>query len=117
MAFDVVDHPALVLRHLEEVVLLFDPLEHRLVVGALAVDDLLLRVEALAAEAVVAAVLAEIDLTGVPERLENGGDHRLLADSSLRGGGVGVGPRSGARPPGTGRRDGRPSPPAASSRR
>src|SRR5207245_5003023 len=55
------------------------PLEHRLVVGALAVDDLLLGVEALAAEAVVAAVLAEIDLAGVPELLEDRQDALLVA--------------------------------------
>jgi hypothetical protein len=42
------------------------------VVGALAVDDLLLGVEALAAEAVVAAVLAEVDLAGVPQLLQHG---------------------------------------------
>jgi len=43
---DVVDQPSLVLRHLEEVILLLDPLQRRLVVGALAVDDLFLGVEA-----------------------------------------------------------------------
>src|SRR5439155_17478598 len=59
---DVLDEPLLVLRHPEEVVLLLDERERRLVVGALAVDHLLVGIEALAAEAVVAAVLAEIDL-------------------------------------------------------
>ena len=53
--------------------------QRRLVVGALAVHDLLLGVEALAAVAVPAAVLAEVDLACVVELLEDGLDHRLVA--------------------------------------
>ena len=66
VTLDVVDEPRLVLRHLEEVVLLLDPLEGPQVVRALAVDDFLLGVEPLATEAVVAAVRAEIDLARIP---------------------------------------------------
>src|SRR5438093_12926565 len=73
------DEPVLVLRHLEEVVLLLDEREWPLVVRALAVDDLLLRVEALAAVAVPSAVLAEVDLAGVVELLEDGLHHHLVA--------------------------------------
>jgi len=75
---DVRDQPLLVLRHPEEVVLLLDEGERDLVVGALALDDLLVRVEPLAAEAVVAAVLAEVDLPRVVERLEDPLHHLLV---------------------------------------
>ena len=71
MVLEVAPQPVLVRRHPEEVVLLLDVDQRRLVVGALAVDDLLLRVEALAAVAVLAAVLAEVDLVLVEERLED----------------------------------------------
>ena len=67
MRRDVLDQPVLVGRHPEEVVLLLDPGQGRVVVGALAVHDLLVGVEALAAVAVVAAVLAEVDLAGLPQ--------------------------------------------------
>ena len=68
---DVADEPLLVLAHLEEVVALLAELGLRLVVGALAVDELRLRVEALAAHAVVAAVLAEVDVARVVDLLED----------------------------------------------
>src|SRR5438445_7272199 len=66
------EQSVLVLQDLEEVVLFLDDGQRWLVVRALTVDDLLLGVEALAAVAVPAAVLAEVDLAGVEELLENG---------------------------------------------
>ena len=111
IVLEVLDQPLLVLRHLEEVVLLLDEGERRLMVRTLAVDDLLLGVEALAAVAVPAAVLAEVDLARVVELLENGlhddsvarlgradevvvGDAEALPGLSERQG-VGVGVRLG----------------------
>src|SRR5207253_8967866 len=79
LVFDGLVEPRLVLRHLEEVVLLLDPRERRLVVRALAVDDLLLGVEAFAAEAVLPAVLAEVELALVPQGLEERLDDLRLA--------------------------------------
>jgi len=68
---DVPDEPLLVLAHPEEVVALLAKLGDRLVVGALAVDELRLGVEAFAAHAVVAAVLAEVDVASVVDLPEN----------------------------------------------
>src|SRR5262249_61344333 len=70
-ALDLIDQPLLVFRHLEEVVLLLDVGQRAQVIGALAVHDLLLRIETLAAEAILAPVRAEVDLTRFPERLQN----------------------------------------------
>src|SRR5207247_2114349 len=78
VALDVVDEPRLILRHLEEVVLLLDPLEGPEVVRAFAVDDFLLGVEPLAAEAVVTAIRAEIDLARIPQLLEDCLDDLLV---------------------------------------
>ena len=75
MVLEVAPEPVLVRRHPEEVVLLLDVGQRGLVVGALAVDDLLLRVEALAPEAVLPAVLAEVDLALLEEPLQDGLDH------------------------------------------
>jgi hypothetical protein len=61
----------LILPHLEEVVLLLDEVGNGPVVGTLAVDELLLGVEALAARAVQAAVAAEVDVAGVVDLLED----------------------------------------------
>src|SRR5215472_5450994 len=83
VVLEVLDQPLLVLGHPEEVVLLFDEGQRPLVIWTLAVDDLLLRVEALAPVAIPAAVLAEVDLAGVVELLEDGLDHALVA--RLRG--------------------------------
>ncbi len=78
VVLEVLDQPRLVLRHLEEVVLLLDEGERGLVIGALAVHDLLLGVEALAAVAVPAAVLAEVDLARVVEALQDLLHHLLV---------------------------------------
>ena len=78
VVLEVLDQPVLVLRHLEEVVLLLDEGERGLVIGALAVHDLLLGVEALAAVAVPAAVLAEVDLARVVEALQDLLHHLLV---------------------------------------
>src|SRR5262249_60956416 len=71
IVFQVLDQPGLVLRHPEEVVLLLDERERGLMIGTLAVHDLLLRVEPLAAVAVPAAVLAEVDLARVVKTLQD----------------------------------------------
>ena len=76
---DVVEEPVLVLAHAEEVVLFLDVGGLGLVVRALAVDQVPLQVEALAAEAVEAAVLAEVDVAGVVHLL------RTCLDQLARG--------------------------------
>src|SRR5262249_52468831 len=118
-ALDLLDQPRLILGHLEEVVLFLDPGERREVIGTLAVDDFLFGVEPLAAEAVVTAVASEIDLAGLPERLQDllhdllvprlgGADEVVIADAEPAPGlterrrdALGVGLR---RDPGLGRR-------------
>ncbi len=78
IVLQVLHQPRLVLRHLEEVVLLLDEGERGLVIGALAVHDLLLGVEPLAAVAIPAAVLAEVDLARVEETLQDLLHHFLV---------------------------------------
>src|SRR5207302_8161794 len=75
---DVPNQPVLVLRHPEEVVLLLEELEPGEVLGARAVDRLLLRVETLAADPVEPSVRAEVDLAPVVERLEDRLDDALV---------------------------------------
>ena len=71
VAFDVVDEPVLVAAHAEEIVLLADRQRLHQVVRALAVDQLLLGEEPLAAPAVEAGVLAEVDVAAVVHQLED----------------------------------------------
>ena len=81
MRFEVRDPAILVLRHAEEVVLFLDERRRREVIGAVAVDQLLLGVEALTAGAVQAAVAAEVDVAlGVDaaEELLHGADMVLV---------------------------------------
>jgi len=59
------DEPILVFPHPEEVVALLAEFGNRFVLRALPVDELLLHVEPLAAEAVKPLVLAEVDIAGV----------------------------------------------------
>src|SRR5207247_3742979 len=91
------------------------PGQRRLGIWALGGDALLVGVDPLAAEAVVAAVLAEVDLARVPERLEDplhdglvpllgGADEVVVADpqplprlAELGGDAVGIGPGLHAR--------------------
>ena len=75
VTLQVATQPVLVRRHPEEVVLLLDVGQRGLVVGALPVDDLLVRVEALAPEAVLPPVLAEVDLALLEEPLQDALDH------------------------------------------
>jgi len=67
----VVEQALLVSRKPEEIVLLFYPLGLQLVVGALAVHQLAVGVEALAAGAVVAAVAVKVDIAGVVDAREH----------------------------------------------
>ena len=66
MLLEVLDQPVLVLRHPKEVVLLLDEGERGLVVGAVAVDDLLVGVEPLAAEIPVSDPRDRDPRAGVP---------------------------------------------------
>ena len=102
---DVLDQAVLVLAHAEEVVLLLDVGGRGLVVRALAVLQLLLGVETLAAVAVVTAVLPEIDVAGIVDVLQDPADRRLVvvvrgADEVIVGDAAGVpgGPEQRADP-------------------
>ena len=70
MALDVFPQPGQVLGHAEEVVLLADEFRLGQMLGAQAVLQLLFRIEAFAAVAVVAAELAEIDVAGIIDLLQ-----------------------------------------------
>src|SRR5690625_2980448 len=76
---DVLLQPGAVLLHPEEVVLLAAVLGDDAMVGALAVDELLLGVVALAGNTVEAAVLAEVDVAGVVDALQDLLDDLLVA--------------------------------------
>ena len=67
---DVAEQRRAVLRELEEVVVLAQPLEDRLVDGAFPVDQVLLRIETLAPDAVIAFVLSFIDVSRGRDLLE-----------------------------------------------
>src|SRR5206468_2901421 len=71
VGMNVLEQPLLIAAHAEEVVLFLDELRLCLVVGAPTVDELLLRVEALASRAVEAGVLAEIDVTALVHAREH----------------------------------------------
>ena len=72
---DVLDEPVLILAHAEEIVALDDGVDLALAVRAeLAVDQVLLREEALAGDAVVALVLGLVDEVAVVEVLHDGLD-------------------------------------------
>ncbi len=73
------EQPVLVGGEAEEVVLLFDPLGLDAVLRALAVDELGLRLERLAADAVEALVRVLVDVAVVVDPLEEVLDERLVA--------------------------------------
>lgn len=70
---DVADQPVLVLPHAEEVVCLGDPLDGPPAIGTAATSKVLLGPEPLVGHAVPAHVLAEVDVSPVPQPLK----HRL----------------------------------------
>ena len=95
MALDVFPQPGQVLGHAEEVVLLADEFGLGQMLGAQAVLQLLFRIEAFAAVAVVAAELAEIDVAGIIDLLQEalhaglvvfvGGTHEgVVLDAQMR---------------------------------
>ena len=83
------EQPVLVRGESEEVVLLLDVLDAIAVLGALAVDELVFRLELLAADAVQAGVDVLVDIAVVVDALEEVTDERLVA--VIRGSDVEVG--------------------------
>ncbi len=75
---EVLDQPLLVLAHTKEVISLLDEGGLDLMVGAFAVLELALGIKALAAEAVLAAVLPEVDLPTVVDPLQEGLNQSLV---------------------------------------
>jgi len=81
--FNVLDQPVLILAHPEEIVALLPVLRFALVIGTQAVHQLLFHVEAFAADAVESLVVAEVDVAGVIDLLE---DHPYDPDMIFIGG-------------------------------
>src|SRR5581483_8673993 len=73
------EQPLLVCRQTEEVVLLLDPLRRDVVDRALAVDEVSLGVERLAADAVEAGVDVLVDVAVVVDSLQEAADELLVA--------------------------------------
>ena len=82
---DVVNEPVLILAHGKEVVFFLDIAWFLEVVRAEAVDQFLFRVETFAAEAVVPAILAEIDIAPVIDPIEDILDHLDVAGAEWCG--------------------------------